>query len=428
MKETTVNRTDAKKRYRLNFSGLLFEGTFFYMGFTFLDANALVAVFLFTYTGSMELTGLAVTVKTLSFMIAQLAMGPVIARIDNLPRYIRTVMFTARPIILLMVPLLLFNSPAAVIVGVFMACFSILWLSDGMIYVAWLDVFSRVIPGRTRGRLMGWQQITGGIVGILAGFLINFTLDSNLSNNEQFALLFGISGLALTLSASMMLMVKDAPEKKKALIKPYFEWYKHLPSYFMKSKLYRRALLIDFLYRIGAVMLPFIIIYGQTVLNITPDQKSNLLLIQTMGVLFGGFVWGWVSHNKGNKWVMAASHVLGLIIPSALFIAKALSDTINIMVILYPLVVLAGMMVCAWLGYVNYVVDVIDPADRQIYLVLNTVATLPLALLPWLAGWIADSYGFMPILITAIAACILGLIFALSLHNPIHSLSHTEGS
>ena len=98
-----MNETQVRKR---NFYALILEGTFFFSGLAFIDVNAVIPVFIYTYTQSLKLAGLATTINLAASVITQILLGPYVKSIRNMPRYMTTIMFIFRPLPLLMIPVL----------------------------------------------------------------------------------------------------------------------------------------------------------------------------------------------------------------------------------------------------------------------------------------------------------------------------------
>lgn len=110
---------DEKKIRKRNAIFLLIEGSFFTAGVAFMDVNAVIPVFIYSYTNSTRLAGLATTINLSASIIMQLLIGPYVKSIRNVPRYITIVMFLFRPLMFLMLPLLLLDLNPWLIVGLF---------------------------------------------------------------------------------------------------------------------------------------------------------------------------------------------------------------------------------------------------------------------------------------------------------------------
>ncbi|MCM8900963.1 MFS transporter [Caldicoprobacter algeriensis] len=408
-----------KNRNNRNYYALMIEGTLFFTGLAFLDTNSVVPVFIHTFTQSLQLAGLASTMGSASSLLAQLFMGPYIHRIKNLPAFISTIMFLFRPLPLLMVPILMFAVNPYIVVWAFLCIYALLWASDGLIVVPWLDVFGRTIPDNQRGKLLGNQQLFGGIGSLAAGFIIKITLENALlSSAQKYSILFGLSGILLLSSAVAMTFVKDSPRENSHKRINILEYYSTLPGYLNKNKAYRHMLATQLIGSLAGMILPFIILFGQNTFALSPNQVSTLIYIQIIGSLIGGLFWGNISHRLGNKYIILISQIINFTLPSLALISLGLHKFIPPLFFLVPMCVLGGINKGAWMGYTNYTIDITDEENRPVYFVLTSLITFPTTFLPYIAGIIADAWGFIPLFIIGMAAASIAINLALALKTP----------
>lgn len=401
-----------------NYYALMIEGTLFFTGLAFLDTNSVIPIFIHTFTHSLQLAGLASTAGSASSLLAQLFIGPYVRKIKNMPAFISTIMFLFRPLPLLMLPILMFITNPYIVAWAFLAIYALLWASDGLIVVPWLDVFSRTIPDDQRGKLLGNQQLLGGIGSLIAGFIIKITLqNAKLSATRKYSVLFGISGILLLLSALAMTFVKDAPRKDNHKSSNILEYYRTLPELLNKNKAYRHMLATQIVGSFAGMTLPFLILFGQNTFALSPNQVSTLIYIQIIGSLIGGLFWGNISHRLGNKYIILTSQVINLVLPSLALTSLGLNKFLSPLFILVPICILGGINKGAWMGYTNYTIDITDEEDRPAYFVLTSLITFPATFLPYLAGAIADTWGFVPLFIISMIAAVFSTYFALTLKN-----------
>lgn len=158
---------DNKAVSKRNFKFLTLEGILFLSGCTFIDANSVIPIFIDIYTGSLQLAGLASTLKMTLFFLPQFFLGPYLLRIRNMPRFTYIFMVAFRPVPLLMIPILFSGMDRHVTAYIFIVLYSILWIEEGITWVPWTEVFSRTITQEKRGKLFGMQQFFAGAGSIL---------------------------------------------------------------------------------------------------------------------------------------------------------------------------------------------------------------------------------------------------------------------
>ncbi len=390
-----MNENQVRRR---NFWSLLFEGTFFLSGMAFLDANSVVPVFIDTFTGSLQLAGLAVALKAASSILSQLIVGPRVSNIKNMPAFITRVMFVCRPLPLVMIPILFSGVSNHLKAVLFLVVFSLLWLSDGVILVPWLDLFGRTIPEKRRGKLFGYQQILGGIGSLAAGFIIKLSLENaQLTSAGRYSIIFGMGGLTLLIASIAMLFAKDLPRKVEVEKVYLSDYYRKLPSYFKKNTLYRKLILVRILSSFTAMIFPFVILFAKHRFHLNPSQVSNLIYIQILGSLVGGLIWGEISHRFGNRKVIAISQVLTLLLSLLAFFSLSLGVTTFPVILIWSMCLLTGISMGSWMGFINYTIEIVDDEERPVYFVLTSIITFPFVFVPYFAGLIADFWGFIPL-------------------------------
>lgn len=408
---------EAKIRKR-NYFALSIEGSLFFSGLAFIDANAVIPVFIFDYTQSLKLTGLATTINLALPIITQILIGPYVKSIQDMPKYITRLMFIFRPLPLLMVPVLFSSMSPNAKVAIFLVIYALFFAGDGLLLVPWNDLFGRTISSENRGKVFGNQLLWGGLGGLVAGFLIKILLESTtISDAARFSIIFSCSAAILIVSAFVMLIVRDFPHTVHALPTNNWHYYAHLPSYLKKNPHLRELSVIRILHCITSMISPLLILFGRAIFHLDIAQVSTLIYIQIVGGLLGGVLWSYVSSKFGNKHVIVLTQLIGLIIPMISLACFLLMDHKILWIILWPLVLANGINMGSWIGFLNYAIDISDEDNRTINLLISNVITFPLTVLAFFAGLVADKVGFTPLfLISSLTAC-CGLFLSLRLKS-----------
>jgi hypothetical protein len=408
-----------------NERSLLWEGALVTVGVTFLDANAIIPLFIYTYTKSLLLTGLAATISMAASIIVQTLAGPFVGHIQNIPAHLTRVMAVSRPLPFLMIPLLLLRLDPILTVAVFLVLYSIIWCCDGLLMIPWADLYARVIaPGR-RGLLMGYSHFLGGVGSLSSGFLIKWALeDPRLSDGERYSIIFGGAGIALTLSLVAMSRAQDHPRALPEGRPDPWSYYRGLPSHLRRNPEFVRTAFSRIFAGFSGIVSPFLIVFGGTQFHLNAARISTLVYLQIIGTLIGSIVWGAVSHRRGNLWVIRLSQAVGFLVPLMALACGYLPGLPDPYLLLCATVVFNGMNTASFIGYLNYTMDVVDPEARPVYLLLNGLLTFPLTFLPFLAGLVANRQGFIPLFIAGGVAAVLG--FATSLRLGRERLQHTK--
>lgn len=386
--------------HKRNFKALTLEGTFFFTGLAFIDVNAVIPVFIFAYTQSVLLAGLATTIFFAASIIMQTVVGPYVRSIRNTPLYIKLIMILFRPLPFLMIPVLFAGLSPWLTTGIFLFIYTLIFAGNGMIEIPWTDLFSRTIKPEKRSFLLGYQLLFGGLGALLAGYIVKITLDNpELSNDQRYALIFGCSAIALSISVVAMLFAHDLPHKIEPRKSGNWHYYRQLPYYLRHNKAFSKLALIRVLASIAIMVAPFVILFGQNVMNLTPADVSTLVFLQIAGSLLGGVIWGKISSRFGNHRIILLSQVFSLGIAIYAILLFWLTSASIPAIILWPLVIINGINMGSWLGFLNYTIDIVDEDERTIYLLISNLITFPFAFLAFLAGIIAQAFGYLPIFI-----------------------------
>jgi MFS family permease len=405
--------------YRRNYIALLCEGTFYYTGMSYIDANAVVPVFIFAYTHSMKLVGLAITINMASMAIAQILIGPSIKSIRNMKSFIARGMLLYRFIPALMVPVLLAGLRNDATVVIFLVIYGMVFVGEGLIVIPWNDMFGRTILPEERGRLLGNQLIVGGIGCLLSGLLIKFLLDSKtLSDAQRFSIIFGCAGFFLTISSICMFFSRDLPRTVSARPPSSWHYYSQMLVYLKKNKDFSRMVMIKILAVFSGMVAPFLILFGEKNFILSPTQVSTLVYIQIAGGLVGGYVWGRISHRLSSKHVILTAQIFGLIILTCSLASHLVKGLNAFWPIMWLVILLNGMNMGSWIGIVNYIIDIVSEEDRTVYLLLSNLITFPLTALSFLAGLLIDITGFLPLFLISFTAVVAAVVLSLRLRSP----------
>ena len=405
-----MNETQIRRR---NYLALITEGCFFTTGLAFIDVNAVIPVFIFTYTNSLKFAGLATTINLAAAIVTQILIGPYVKSIRHMPAYIARLMFLFRPLPLLMIPVLLSNLSPTFTVIIFLAIYTLLFSGQGLILVPWMDLFGRtILPGK-RGAAFGYQQLFGGIGSLAAGFAVKSVLEhTGITDATRYAIIFGCAATSMILAAVVMLFTRDLPRPVSAMPENHLSYYARLPAYLKKNQDFRRLAVIRVLTGVTGMITPFLILFGRSIFGLDMAQVSTLIYIQIAGSLTGSFLWRFVSSRFGNKQVILLAQIIGLIIPVfalACFLVKDLSMPWQL---LWPLILANGVNMGSWAGIINYTIDIVDEQERTVYLLLSNIMTFPLTVLAFLAGIIADLTGFVPLFAASGATAFAGICLA----------------
>jgi len=386
-----AERIDYSKR---NFIYALVEGAFYYTGYTFFDVYIVIPVFIDALTGDLRLAGLAVTLKLAFYFLPQLMMGHFTPRLKNLPFFVGIAGFCGRAGFFI-VPLVLLTGfdPYIKVFALYLALM-LGSLGDGLTHVPWLDILGRTIPGNIRGKLLGYQQLFGGIGGLAAGYMIKIILaGKGTSISSRYALLFFWGAALLAISGALLSLLKDNrnhTREKRSILSYLSGLHRHVAG----NKAYTRFIITQCLFYFNGLAAPLYVLFAKKNFNLDEKTVTTLMFIQIIGSLAGGMLWGNLSQKKGNKVTIQVSILVNLLVAA---IAASLVFAAEAWVIVPLVVVLfgAGTLLGAYIGYTNYLIEIIPEEQRPVYIALTSTIQFPFTLLSFLGGVIASYVGFL---------------------------------
>lgn len=393
-----------QKISKINYIAMSWDGALLFFGLAFMDANAVIPLFVNKYTHSVKFTGLAISLNMFAAIISQIIIGPHLNKIKNIPRFISRMTLFYRPLPFLLIPVLLSSIQPTIKVAIFFVVYFLFFLFNGINNLPWSDLFGRTIIQENRSRVLGNQQLLGGIGGILAGLLISYLSNLDTINDDvRFSIIFGFSAFFFALSRIAIHYIKDLsqPRTSNSESVSYWQYFSDLPLYIKKDMAFRRVSLVRILSGISGMIVPLIIVFGKVNFALSDRQVSLLVSVQIFGGLAGGLLWRQVGAHIGNKWVIRISAMITLAQSLLAIISLVIAGETQIWRIMFILVIANAINSGSWVGFINYTIDIANEKNRIQYLMIGNFINTPLAILVLLGGFIADSVGFLPVFLIA---------------------------
>lgn len=402
--------------YQRNFWLLTLEGSFFMAATGFYNANTVLPVFIDSMSGSRQLVGLTLTLGSVFMYVFRLFVGPFMPHIRNHVRLSTILMFSLRPL-LLFPALFIFTGFGSLALAAVILAYSALWICDGLVVPVWSEVLANTVDENRHGRLLGLQMLFGGSAGIGAGLVINvFLSNPQLDSRIAYGWIFLIGGISATLSCVMMAFTRNAPVPHREGKVDFAGYFRNLPGYLSKEKDYTKMMLVQFLFLAAAMCGPFIILFSGDELHLPQSMIAKLVLIQSVGVPFGGWLWGWLCDKLGPHNGIRLTGI-NVVLPAVLSLLPLAFRGIPPEFFLFPALFFVGTNGGTWTGYYVYMIQSVKPESRPACIVLSSIITLPTSFTGYLAGYLSDRFGYVTLFITCIIMVIPGLILSFGLRK-----------
>jgi MFS family permease len=303
--------------------------------------------------------------------------------------------------------------------------------AGGLCFPPWLDIISRTIPDRMRGRFLGGWNGTGNILGLggatlAAGFLAWFPWPWN------FAACFTLSFLFVAISFVLLALgreprreeVHSAPTRTGPPLAQGKAWLADMGAVIRGDTAFRRFLIanaLSGLALLGSGLLAVAALRQAHLSNAVVGLETTVVLF---AIMIGNFLWGFVGDRLGHRSILICGSAAGAL---AMGVALMAHDVV-LMTLAFLLFGLG--MAGIQLAQLTYVVEFGTPARRPVYIGLAYLLLAPFATAaPLIGGIMADRWGYTPVFFVA---ALLGigatLVYWLWVRDPQSGASTASGA
>lgn len=319
------------------------------------------------------------------------------------------------------------DRPASLVVP-FLVTYTIFSLAGGFATIPIVDILARSVSGNRLGLVFGQRNLWGGVLGLLAGIAIARILERNEGFPANFALIFFLAFVALSLAAYAAAMMQ-VPRGGK-LARPRFADHVRDSPHLLSNEYFRRFLSFRAFLSVAAIADPFYIVYAHRQLDMPVPMIGLYLAALTVARFASNLVWGPVANRWGNRLVLQASALLRMLIP---LLALALPPLLRWSVVAdlggsseralpYAfglLFVVYGVAVSGQaLANMTYLLDIAPEDERPAYTrVVNSVLAV-VACAPILGAVLLDRFGFQFLFLVAFLIGFAAVLSSGALHEP----------
>lgn len=406
--------TDRDSIYRRNFVFFLIDAVLFSVAMRVLDANTVIPDFVRRLTDSEILIGLSGSVATIGFTLPQLFIARYIVRSPRKKWWFVGPNIPVRFIILIFagVTALIGGERPALILIVFFIAYSAAFLGDGLVGVPWADLTATSLSKRLRARMFGLTDAITGVLMLMIAPLVALVLSAeSLPFPNNYAVIFGVAGLMFAISIIPGLFFTELPGGKVAeSIPPVREFVADLLRVVREDVPFRAMILIRVFTSLFLMSAPFYVGYATVELGLPSATAVPVLLaMQTIGGITGAVIYAYMGARSNRRYIQLAMVGAALLPVSALMAA-----------VIGPLPLYIGFLMSGlatggslFFAFLNWLVTYADAEQRPIYVgLVNTVSAIIALISPFIAGSIAQQFGFRPLFVVALLMALAGLWIA----------------
>jgi MFS family permease len=311
----------------------------------------------------------------------------------------------------------------------FFVLYAIYNLAGGFANVPSLELSARLIPANRRGLFFSQRSFWGGILGFMAGFLVQGILGQADAFPANYALLFFAAFCALGFATYFTAMMQETERVPTGYRQTFASHLAEAPRLFNNSA-FRRFLSFRVALSLSAIADPFYVVYVQQQLG-APPEIIGVYIVGMMVARFGSnLIWGKLVDFKGNRFVLQVAALMRLGIPLVAlvlpplynwepFVDRVPGGEDSIFYLFGLIFVLYGSALSAQaLANLTYVMDVAEPEQRPAYFGLTNTILGCVAFVPVLGGIMVDTFSFEFLFIVTFLIAFAGVVASGLLHEP----------
>ena len=388
------------------------EGMLFKLGLSFVDASAVISVFIFLLTGSAGMAGLVQVAFMAGLPLGNIIYGSRLSKIKNIPRFMGRQIAFSRIFLIFAAAALFLNISNYALGIIIIALYFITFFIQGTTMAPWQDLYSRTMVNEYRSTVMGYRQSLGALAGVAASLVIQRILaNETMGFKTQYGIIIFIGALFLALCALPLSRLKETerPKTDQHDNEGIRNLLKRAIPILKKQKHFRGYLQVRILDMISFTVITFIIIASKDILQLTAAQVGILVVVRTVGRTVGGFFSGWFSKKAGNKALILIRYalMLGLSLCGVFLCLHIGLPTY----FAYIFTALGGIADSAFLGYLIYMMYSMEDKARPDCITLDSLILLPFSFASLAMGILIDAAGYLPFFVAIGILCVAAFIF-----------------
>lgn len=416
MEETIFTPDDAQSdpvEARRNFKYLSFDVIFYLFALAFMDQSTVLPAFLETLTKSTVVIGAITAIRPAGAFLPQLWTAHYLRNRRHHKSFLLKIATVSRVATAFFACILFIAGPddRMLILVSFLLMYSAFWISEGYAGVPWTDLVAKSVSERHRGRLFGSTQFFGGILAIVAGFIISRVLTYGPAYPTNYAILITISAVFFALSLFSLSKVREPDGIVEAHDGEFLTYIKEIGIMIREHSQLKLFLKVQLLLGFFWMSLPFYVLYAKKIGGMSDGKVGILLAVQMAGNLLSSAVSGYISDNFGPKKVIFAS--AAVVISAQILAFMINTPSIMLYGILFFLVGIT--LGSTWIGLNNFMLEMADEGKRRAYIGLMNTANAPTMIFPIIGGLVIESLSYHAIFAVTGVAGILALLLSVKL-------------
>ncbi len=399
---------EIRKNFRWNFIVNGFDSATWVFGASFISISAVLPIYARHITDSAIVIGLIPALTDFLFYLPQIFLAPLVERLPRKYPLVLALGFIERlPYLILPFAVFWLNQlprQAAVLTFILL----MIWKSigSGIVAIPWQEMIAKIIPVTHRGRYFGVSHLVGQFLGT-GGAALAAVILASFPYPQNFAISFGVGAIGIWFSFFCLALTREPARPVAKTTHTKSQYTRRLQSILAQDDNFRTYLISRWLAYLGTMAFGFVAIFGVLRFGFQDSIAGIFTGILLAAGTIGYLAWGPFGDRVGHKRVMEITTLLWALAIVIILISDAFS-------IQWGLFVAFGLMGLSSSGSVlsdfNMTMEFGPETQRPTYIGLARAVTGPALLIaPLLGGWIAQSYGYQALFISALVFALSGL-------------------
>ncbi|MCA9956137.1 MAG: hypothetical protein KC434_15515, partial [Anaerolineales bacterium] len=281
------------------------------------------------------------------------------------------------------------------------------------------------LDNRWRARMFGLSAAISGVIMLLIAPLIgNILGDDGLGFPNNYAILFGIAGVTFAASILPGLFINELPGGKAVEKRPTMaEFLPQLGELLRDDMPFRAYIVARMFTNLFMMAAPFYIGFATVDLGLSSEVVVPVLLaMQTAGSVIGALIYSWLG-ARNNALYIHVSLASSALLPICALLAGSVGPWL-----LYVGFLVSGLAAGAnlFMVFLNWLVGYAEPDKLPVYAGLsNTVTAVASFVTPFIAGPIAQNWGYRPLFVLSLLMAFCALYVTLRYFPKVEAVATT---
>lgn len=387
----------APRVLRRNLAANIFDGAMYAFGIGFVSIQTVIPVMVKNISHSSFAVGLVPLIWTAGFNAPQIFIASYVERFPFKKRlFLQTAFLQRVPWFLLAVLSFIVLGEVSPSAGtiLFFTLFALAAIAGSLCFPVWFDVIAKLTPVDLRGRLFAARNLLGGVLGILAGLVVEVVL-ATIEYPTSYGVLFALAFLFTSISYWALIRLKEETPSAVSEDIHILDYYRNLPRILRAEKNFRNYLISDALLIAATMAGAFYAVHAIEKFSLDDSSAGTFTIVMMCSMIVGNMFFGYLADHYGHKVNLVLSAA-----STALSCFMALVAP-NAGVYLVVFVGVAFQIGLSGISRLSIVAELCSEEERPTYVALTNLVTSPFVLFGLVAGGIASRFGYDAVFLIA---------------------------